>query len=258
MERLTAILRCPRCAAALERTARDLRCAACGARANAGGVVDLAGEPRAPRSLGARVMASRAMAAVYEAAWRPAAFALSTGFRMPKADDEAAIVLDRLAGCAGPWLDLSCGPGAMTRRLCAAARGELVVAVDLSAAMLDRAKRAAPDAALVRADALALPFVDGAFGAVVNLAALDLYPDAARAVREAARVLRRGGRWIASAFVVDDVVARDSKPHRALTAVTSIHLLGKRHLEAIARSAGLTAFASRSFGTYVIAWAEKA
>jgi len=60
------------------------------------------------------------------------------------------------------------------------------------------------------ADAAALPFADGAFGAVVNLAALDLYPDAARVVAEAGRVLAPGGSWAASTFVSPELVARST------------------------------------------------
>ena len=67
--------------------------------------------------------------------------------------------------------------------------------------MLERARLAAPRATLVRADAADLPFVDATFGAIANLAALDLYPDPSRVVAEAARVLAPGGRWVCSTFV---------------------------------------------------------
>jgi ubiquinone/menaquinone biosynthesis C-methylase UbiE len=58
----------------------------------------------------------------------------------------------------GPTLDVACGTGYLTRHL----RGR-IVGCDQSAAMLDRARAQAPNALLVRADALALPFPDAAF-----------------------------------------------------------------------------------------------
>src|SRR5262245_29336366 len=58
-------------------------------------------------------------------------------------------------------LDLACGTGYLTRHL----RGH-VVGCDQGAAMLARARAQAPNALLVRADALALPFPDAAFDRV--------------------------------------------------------------------------------------------
>ena len=55
-------------------------------------------------------------------------------------------------------LDVACGTGFLTRLL----PGELV-GLDQSEAMLEEARRQAPDAAYVQGDALSLPFEDGAF-----------------------------------------------------------------------------------------------
>jgi SAM-dependent methyltransferase len=190
------------------------------------------------------------MARVYEACWRPATFALSTRFSAPSASREASLVVSRLEGHSGPWLDLSCGPGTLTRRMVAAAvqsRDPVqVVAVDLSPAMLARVARAAPAALRVRADAADLPFADEAFGAVVNLAALDLYPEPARVVTEAARVLRVGGRWIASSFVASPGEQRSQG--RFPTA---------ERIAAWAADAGLVRFGSTCFRRYLLAWADK-
>ncbi|PWD49622.1 SAM-dependent methyltransferase [Serinibacter arcticus] len=84
-----------------------------------------------------------------------------------------------------------------------ASRGVDVVATDLSHAML-RAGRAANertgvDLPLVQADALHLPFTDGAFDVVfTSYGVLPFVADAAAVHREAARVLRPGGRWVFS------------------------------------------------------------
>jgi len=103
----------------------------------------------------------------------------------------------------GPWLDLSCGPGAFARALAAAAPGALVVGLDLSRAMLDvAAQRTAgySNVVLVRADAHAMPFVDGAFAGVNNAGALHAYDDPELVFREIRRVLRPGGHYVGSTF----------------------------------------------------------
>lgn len=93
-------------------------------------------------------------------------------------------------------LDLACGPGTLTRRL-ATAVGEdgLVVAVDLSEAMLARASRAARDnTVLVRADAMSLPLRADTVDAVSCSLCLHLVPDLDTALEQITRVLRPGGR----------------------------------------------------------------
>jgi ubiquinone/menaquinone biosynthesis C-methylase UbiE len=58
-------------------------------------------------------------------------------------------------------LDVACGTGFLTRHL----PGELV-GLDQSEAMLEEARRQAPNATFVQGDALSLPFEDGAFDCV--------------------------------------------------------------------------------------------
>jgi len=104
---------------------------------------------------------------------------------------------------SGPWLDLSCGPGAFARALAAAAPGALVVGLDLSRAMLDIAAHRTSgysNVVLVRADAHALPFGDGAFAGVNNAGALHAYDDPELVFREIRRVLAPGGHYVGSTF----------------------------------------------------------
>jgi ubiquinone/menaquinone biosynthesis C-methylase UbiE len=96
-------------------------------------------------------------------------------------------------------LDVGCGTGLMTAKL--ARSGRRVAAVDLSAAMIARARcRYGLAADFIEADAEDLPFDDDAFDAVVNLISFHHYPDPQRAVAEFRRVLRRDGRLVLIAF----------------------------------------------------------
>ena len=268
------IFRCPHCKAPMgggalgwedarpEATTRDVgapgvggaaSCSACGAPVLVDHVaIDVLPDRAPAETIGARAMQSAWLARVYEACWRPVTFGLSTGFGAPGVVREARVVLEKIAGTGGPWLDLSCGTGTLTRQLLAHADGRAVFAVDLSRAMLVRAHASAPAAVLVRADAGALPFCDGVFGAIVNMAALDLYPDRARVLAESARVLAQGGRWVASTFV-----ARRTRAPSALSALAGVRTPTLGELEEAATVAGLRGFGAMSFRGYVIAWADK-
>ncbi|HEY5920778.1 MAG TPA: class I SAM-dependent methyltransferase [Kofleriaceae bacterium] len=194
---------------------RNPRCAACGLepQTQRHGVLDLidvqfGGEPTIA-STEQRLMESDLVARVYERLWRPSFVRLFAGRGAGAAvggiSGELFIHKHSLSldDRPGPWLDLSCGPGAFLRALAAAAPGALVVGLDLSRAMLDvAAQRTAgyTNAVLVRADAHALPFIDGAFGGVNNAGALHAYDDPELVFREIRRVLRPGGIYVGSTF----------------------------------------------------------
>ncbi len=110
------------------------------------------------------------------------------------------------AGFLGPVagrrvLEVGCGAAAGARWV--AAHGGHAVAVDLSAGMLRQARAAAPRSGvtvpLVQADALALPFQDACFDiAFTAFGAIPFVADSGALMREVARVLRPGGRWVFS------------------------------------------------------------
>jgi ubiquinone/menaquinone biosynthesis C-methylase UbiE len=96
-------------------------------------------------------------------------------------------------------LDVGCGTGLMSAKL--AANGRQVVGVDISDAMLERARRhSRPGTRFVWGDAEKLPGKPGEFDAVVNLISFHHYPNPARAAAEFRRVLRPGGRLVLVAF----------------------------------------------------------
>lgn len=103
-------------------------------------------------------------------------------------------------------LDVAAGTGHVARGF--APRVRTVVAVDATAAMLERgwieAKRAAlRNVLFMQADAAALPFVDGSFDVVVSRFALHHFEDPAVQVAEMSRVLRPGGRLAVADLICD-------------------------------------------------------
>ncbi len=96
-------------------------------------------------------------------------------------------------------LEVGCGAAMCSRWL--AGQGAHPVALDLSAGMLRHARAAGArtgiEVPLVQADAARLPFADGRFDlAFTAFGAVPFVADSARVMREVARVLRPGGRWV--------------------------------------------------------------
>ncbi|MDA8361311.1 MAG: class I SAM-dependent methyltransferase [Gammaproteobacteria bacterium] len=85
--------------------------------------------------------------------------------------------------------------------------GPLCVGVDLTAAMLKRARRRASAIDLVQGDAQKLPFGDQSFDHVVLHLILAVVPDPNAALREAARVVQTGGLIL----IFDKFLRRDQR-----------------------------------------------
>jgi len=117
----------------------------------------------------------------------------------------------------GDVLEIACGTGLVTRRLRERVDSAVrVVATDLSAAMLDYARRKLGEGNGIEwqeADALALPFEDHTFGAVVCGFGIMFVPDRQAMLREARRVLAIGGTLL---FNVWDRI--EENPHAAVNA----------------------------------------
>ncbi len=88
-------------------------------------------------------------------------------------------------------VDLGCGTGDLCRVLGKA--GLRAVGVDMAAGMLAKAHTSAP---LVRADALQLPLADASIDGAISGFALRNVVDITACFREAARVIRPGGRAV--------------------------------------------------------------
>jgi ubiquinone/menaquinone biosynthesis C-methylase UbiE len=106
-------------------------------------------------------------------------------------------------------LDLCCGQGNVSEAL--ARCGCDVTGVDFSPAMLTFANARVPNAVFISADAQELPFDNEEFDIVVSNLGVCHVPDQPRALLEARRVLRRGGRFAMTANQA--VVGRISEIH---------------------------------------------
>jgi ubiquinone/menaquinone biosynthesis C-methylase UbiE len=95
-------------------------------------------------------------------------------------------------------LEIGCGEGRVAREL--TARGHRVTAIDNALTLLRYARQAGPTARYARAESRALPFPDRCFDLAVaynSLQSLQRAADMTATIREAGRVLDRGGRLCA-------------------------------------------------------------
>jgi ubiquinone/menaquinone biosynthesis C-methylase UbiE len=145
-----------------------------------------------------RLMQFPPLTAIYEKAWRPLGFfiASSSSFR------RFSTRLMELMSPDGQQmiLDLACGPGLFTCPMAERSSG-WVIGFDLSLPMLKRARRKARalglrNILLVRGSAFRLPFLTGAFDAILCSGALHLFDRPEDALAEIARTLRVQGRFI--------------------------------------------------------------
>jgi demethylmenaquinone methyltransferase/2-methoxy-6-polyprenyl-1,4-benzoquinol methylase len=106
-----------------------------------------------------------------------------------------------IAAPPGPVLDLATGTADLALALRALAPERLVLGADFSEGMLQHGRAKLAAAAVTRlpllaADALALPFDDGAFASVVSAFLLRNLEDLGRGLSEMRRVTRAGGRVV--------------------------------------------------------------
>jgi 2-polyprenyl-6-hydroxyphenyl methylase/3-demethylubiquinone-9 3-methyltransferase len=127
------------------------------------------------------------------------------GERWYDADDDPVALLRAEARLRNPWvarhmgaeraevLDIGCGGGFLSNHL--ASLGHRVTGLDASAEALGVAAHhdLSRNVTYVEGDALALPFADATFDVVCAMDFLEHVEDPARAVAEAARVLRPSG-----------------------------------------------------------------
>jgi ubiquinone/menaquinone biosynthesis C-methylase UbiE len=119
-------------------------------------------------------------------------------------------------------LETAAGTGIVTRAMARAlAEPVSITATDLNQAMVDyaAAQTTAPNVTWRQADALALPFDDGTFDAVVCQFGAMFFPDKRAGYREALRVLKPGGRFL---FNVWDRIQDNEISHVLTEAVAAL------------------------------------
>ena len=118
-------------------------------------------------------------------------------------------------------LEIAAGTGVVTRALASTLDQRVsIVATDLNQAMLDHAAAVGTKRPVDwrQADAMALPFEDATFDAVVCQFGVMFFPDKAKAYAEARRVLRPGGAFL---FDVWDRLAENEFPDTIETALAA-------------------------------------
>lgn len=129
-----------------------------------------------------------------------------------------------------------------------AARADVVVGVDVAAAVLEAVKRRHPWLKTTHADVRCLPFGDAAFDVIVSISTLDHFPaldEVERALRDLHRVLAPGGTLVITLDnMANPVVAlRNALPLGALRRLGLVPYYvgascGPRRLRALLRSTG--------------------
>lgn len=95
-------------------------------------------------------------------------------------------------------LDMAAGTGSSSEPLAAA--GADVIPADFSQGMLDAGRKARPHLRFTKADALALPFLDNEFDVFTISFGLRNTNDSDKALKEALRVVKPGGRLVIAEF----------------------------------------------------------
>nr|XP_043614317.1 uncharacterized methyltransferase At1g78140, chloroplastic-like [Erigeron canadensis] len=146
---------------------------------------------------------------LYERGWRQA---FSTWGGFPGPEREFEMMKDFLKPVnGGNIIDASCGSGMFSRLFAKSGLFSLVVALDYSESMLKQTydyinqeeNISKENLILVRADIARLPFPSSSVDAVHAGAALHCWPSPSSGVAEISRILRPGGVFVATTYIVD-------------------------------------------------------
>lgn len=256
------LLRCPRCrrgdllpdSDTAELVFGPLRCPHCDASYPvAEGIADLALEREAPRAL-QRGLENAWVARSYERYVRPG-ITLALARRRFDKDSEYLLYRSLIAQPEAPVLDLGCGTAPFARRLAREPNLPPIVAMDVSKSMIEEAVAQAREAGamvdFVRAEAPWLPFVDDSLGAVLQTGSLHFMEDLRTLLAEVVRVLRPGGRYVATSYLPPGFPL--SVVHRG----AGLHPRTEQALRAALTGAGLVGFERMVMGPFILVKAEK-
>jgi SAM-dependent methyltransferase len=208
------------------------------------GYLDVLRRDLGQEGIARELMQTTVLSTVYERWWRPALGRVAKGVLGPGMADERRIARLLLGLSSGDGvLDVACGPGNFSRDFArAVGPGGLVVGIDASRPMLERAVRETEAAGLdsvvyVYGDASALPFRDASFDAVCCFAALNLFAEPFKALDHMTRVLTPGGR-IAIFTSCRSRTGAFATLESALTARSGLRMFGQDEVVAALRERG--------------------
>ncbi|KAE9587150.1 putative demethylmenaquinone methyltransferase [Lupinus albus] len=185
---------------------------------------------------------------LYERGWRQT-FTILGGF--PGAEKEFEIMKGFLKPVlGGNILDASCGSGLFSKLFAKSGLFSLVVALDYSENMLKQCYEfiqqeenfPKENFTLVRADISKLPFVSNSIDAVHAGAAIHCWPSPSAAIAEITRVLRPGGVFVATTFVLDGPLSYVPFLNQITKNTGGFSFLSERELEDFCRASGLVQF----------------
>lgn len=144
-----------------------------------------------------------------------------------------ALVELTVATPLGDLLDVGCGQGRLLKLLASRAHRVVGVDIDPDARRLARAEvslAGLPNCTLRQGDMNALPFVDAEFDTIILDDVLGDASSPARALREAVRLLRPGGRILLLAAVAGKNVAAIKEDFSRLAAAVGLRLAAPRSI----------------------------
>ncbi|KAI4307378.1 hypothetical protein L6164_030577 [Bauhinia variegata] len=204
---------------------------------------------------------------LYERGWRQS-FSVWGGFPGPEKEFELVKgFLNPVMG--GNIVDASCGSGLFSRLFAKSGLFSSVVALDYSENMLQQCSDfikqeenfPKENFILVRADISRLPFVSSSVDAVHAGAALHCWPSPSAAVAEISRVLRPGGVFVATTYILDGpfaVVPFLSTLRQNIRRISGSYVfLSERELEDLCKGCGLVGFSCIRNGPFIMISAAK-
>ena len=161
-------------------------------------------------------------------------------------------VLIKMCGSAamGDVLDVACGPGIVACEFSPTARS--VTGIDVTAAMIGAARQRQLTQGLtnmewIEGSALALPFAERSFDAVVTRYSFHHFIEPARVLSEMIRVVRPGGRVLVADVAMPASKVAEYDHLETLRDPSHVHALEVGEFEALFLKSGLEALASSSY-----------
>ncbi|XXG72755.1 hypothetical protein AAC387_Pa07g1779 [Persea americana] len=202
---------------------------------------------------------------LYERGWRQNF--IWGGFPGPEKEFEMArSYLQPTVG--GTIVDASCGSGMFSRLFSQSGMYSHVVALDFSENMLRQCDEfikkdniPTENLTLVRADISRLPFVSSSIDAVHAGAALHCWPSPSSAIAEISRILRPGGVFVATTFILDVTlvpvpILRILSQYIAQASSNHFYI-SESELEDLCKACGLVGFTCVRNGSFVMISATK-